>query len=52
MTFYRLPLVRHIRYVWHAYRMTRHYRFWRALGYVGPRESDLALLQDIWDGKA
>jgi hypothetical protein len=43
--------IRHVRYAWHAWRMGRWYRLWEANGYVGPHQSDLDILDAIWDGK-
>jgi hypothetical protein len=48
----RWPLVRHVRYFVHVYRMNKHYDFWRSLGYLPVNiEHDEKILQDIWDGK-
>jgi len=49
----RLPLIRHIRYFWNAYWLSRWVAYYQQLG-LGffAQESDLQFLQDVWDGKA
>lgn len=50
----RWPLIRHVRFWWHSYRVHRWAYMWGQAG-VGlgwPNPSDLRWLQDIWEGKA
>ena len=50
----RLPIIRHIRWMWHSYWCYRYAQEWQSagIGIGGPNESDLKRLQDICDGKA
>lgn len=49
----RLPIIRHVRYFWHAFWFSRFLRQCQrsGLGWF-PQESDVQHLQDIWDGRA
>lgn len=49
----RWPIIRHARYFWHAYWLSRWVDFHarRGLGFF-PQESDLQFLQDVWKGRA
>lgn len=47
----KLPLIRHIRYLWFSFRF---WTWWDMVGkYMGavPNESDLKFLHDVWYGK-
>jgi hypothetical protein len=44
--------IRHVRYYWHCYQMSRWYALWSHYGYVGPAQSDLEHLEAIWAGRA
>lgn len=49
----RWPIIRHVRYLWHAYWLDRWVRMWAQSGIgVGPAESDLRHLERIWRGEA
>lgn len=50
----RLPLIRHVRFWWHSYRVHRWAYMWgqAGIGLGWPNQSDLRWLQDIWEGKA
>jgi hypothetical protein len=43
--------VRHIRYVWHAWRLARWVGNWAPYGYSHASQHDLDVLQAIWEGK-
>lgn len=43
--------IRHGRYLYHAWRMAWWYAVWAEYGYVGPAESDRAMLDRIWRGE-
>jgi len=47
----RLPIIRHLRYFWHSYRLAKWTVFWQRIGYA-PNEADFRRLRDIWEGKA
>ena len=50
----RRPVIRHLRYYWHRWRVYRWARTWARLG-IGlgwPNQSDLDHLKAIWEGKA
>lgn len=47
----RLPLIRHVRYFWHLWRVNRHYEMWASLGQLPVNRSmDEAALDAIWRG--
>lgn len=45
--------IRHVRWLWYDYQVYKHAAFWRSvgIGVGGPNESDLKILQMIWDGE-
>jgi len=50
-TLKRLPIIRHLRWYWHA---RKFYRWWYGLGWhlwVFPNPADLEFLDDVWKGK-
>ena len=48
----RWPLIRHVRWAWHAWRFSHWWETWgRYLGAV-PNPQDLRYLEDVWDGHA
>lgn len=49
----RLPIIRHIRFFYHAYMLDRHLRAYRSMGLgYGVQQSDLDTLDKIWKGEA
>jgi hypothetical protein len=51
--FKRLPIIRHLRWIYHSYRVEQHYAFWAEMGYLPVnREIDDAQLDRIWRGAA
>ncbi len=50
----RWPIIRHMRALWHSWRMAQHYRFYQQLGYGDgtPRKCDRDHLRKIWEGEA
>jgi len=50
----RLPIIRHIRYLWHRVQVVRWALLWRSAG-IGlgyPNQSDIDHLNKIWKGEA
>lgn len=47
--FLRLPIIRHIRTIWHSILIDRHNRFWRSLGMI-PTGYDHWVLYAMWRG--
>jgi hypothetical protein len=49
----RWPLIRHVRYFYHAWRLYRWARAWNSIGIgIGPNPADIDHLEAIWRGKA
>jgi hypothetical protein len=48
--FWRLPIVRHIRWAVHARRVGGWYRGWASLGYYETNNFDRRCLDQIWRG--
>jgi hypothetical protein len=49
----KLPIIRHIRWLYLSWRVDRHYRAWAALGMLPVnRKMDEDMLAAIWRGKA
>ncbi len=47
----RWPVIRHIRYFYHARRLNR---WWNEIGshfWLAVNEQDIQFLEDVWDGK-
>lgn len=44
--------MRHLRYLWHAYWLSRWVGAWRPYGSSHASPADLAYLDDVWEGKA
>lgn len=52
--FYRLPIIRHIRFYWHSWRLHLWVMSWCSVG-IGmgiPNKSDIDHLEKIWRGEA
>lgn len=48
----RLPIIRHIRWLWLSYQVERHYRAWGTLGMLPVnRHHDVAVLDAVWRGE-
>ena len=49
----KLPIIRHVRYVWYSWRLMRWMSHYQSLG-LGffPQESDLQFLNEVWYGSA
>ncbi len=50
----RWPIIRHVRFWWHAWRMQKHYAAYHSMG-IGlgiPAKSDIEHLEAIWRGEA
>lgn len=48
----RLPIIRHVRWWIHAYRLSRWIEYCQRAGlWYFAQQEDLDYLQDIWDGK-
>jgi hypothetical protein len=48
--FWRLPLIRHIRWIACCWRVGRWYGVWRTLGYYENNSFDRQVLDQIWRG--
>jgi len=44
--------IRHGRWLWHAWHLSRWLRLWAPYGYIVPNPADARYLEDIWDGVA
>ena len=50
--FYRLPIIRHVRWLYWSVQVARWYSVWAALGYHdGNRARDCEVLGAIWRGE-
>jgi hypothetical protein len=50
--FWRLPIIRHVRWLYWSYQVERHYEFWRSLGSLPVyRHLDDEHLDRIWRGE-
>lgn len=50
-TFKRLPIIRHVRFFWHKWRMIQHYERMRPLfPLAGPQQFEIDYLNKIWRG--
>ena len=49
-SFWRLPIVRHVRAFWHGWRTERHYARWASVGSVLRSGYDEWVLYGIWKG--
>lgn len=49
----RLPIIRHLRWVFYRWQVARHYAMWSELGYLPLNaDRDFAVLDQIWRGDA
>jgi hypothetical protein len=48
--FWRLPVIRHIRWVLHSWRVNRWYAMWTHHGYYENSDFDRRVLSQIWRG--
>ena len=46
---WRLPIVRHIRAIWHAWQIVRWEDHWRSMGMI-PQGFDKRVVQQMWKG--
>jgi hypothetical protein len=47
---WRLPIIRHVRYLVCLYRVNRHYENWAAIGALETTDFDRLCLDQIWRG--
>jgi len=49
----RWPIIRHVRAIWLAWQVEKHYRMWAKLGMLPSyRDRDDEMLRRIWRGEA
>ena len=48
----RLPIICHIRWLYHSWQIARHYEFYAKLGYYEASDHDRLMLDAIWRGEA
>lgn len=50
----RWPVIRHMRWLYHSYQISRWLHMWQqiGIGFGGMNEGDRRHLRAIWDGKA
>lgn len=48
--FWRLPVIRHVRWLAHVCRVNRWYDGWRSIGYYENDDFDRCVLEKIWKG--
>jgi hypothetical protein len=52
MSFFRWPIIRHVRYFYLSVRFNIWWNTQASLLFVCPNQSDLDYLQAVWDGEA